>query len=162
IYIIEFLRLYCFMFTWKFILKWILSYLFPQQNCKHLKVNPFSPYDNFCPDCGERVLAQWYILKCENCLKKRNGYYIFNEYIPHEKFCKRCGHSNFYVEIKDDIQVYDFAYASYKFIITKELNSLNKIKSRTQVWIEPNNDKVNNKITPQINAFPLIPVTVTT
>ena len=147
------------MYSWKLILKWILSALFFKNACKHTKVNPFYQHEKYCPDCGKRVSVEWHIIRCSGCFTKRSGYHLYDEYIPHERFCKRCGEENFFVEIKDNIQIFEFAYATYKFKIHDKLKTRKKQTSSTKVWLEPG---YTHDITHPAYKLKLLPATATT
>lgn len=149
------------MYNWKFVSSWILSLLMPKEKCRHGKMNPLSPHDVFCPDCGKQVTPEWHLIRCDHCSTKRSGYYMFDKFVPYEKYCKRCGGDGYKLEIKEEIQFYDFAYAAYRF---KEVNHIKDFNKRqrgtTKVWLEPEFKAHYHPSSSNMFSLQLIPATV--
>ena len=59
-----------------------------------------------------------------------------NKILPEEKFCKKCGSSEYYIETKEKIEFFDYEYA---IILKEEVNTKVKIKKTLQIWIEEEN-----------------------
>ena len=148
---------------WKFILRWIIFKLSPPKGCNHLRVSPVNPNHQFCPDCGKQVVSEWYIIRCKQCSSKRSGYHLFNEYIPHDKFCTKCGSNRYKVEIRDNIEFYEFSFATFKFKELK-IDSIpsKQRRSSTKVWIDPHSPPLYPVHSAPITSFQLLPVTVST
>lgn len=135
----------------------MLNLLFLSNKCAHNKVYPLSE-GAFCPDCGQEIMISWQILRCECCSTKRKAHTFENELspvrlltvavsgftpashmgklVPEEKFCKKCGSSDYYIETKEKIEFFDYEYA---VILKEEINAKSKIKKTLQVWIEEEN-----------------------
>lgn len=102
--------------------------------CAHNKIYPTSQGD-FCPDCGQEIKISWQILRCKCCSTKRKVHSFMKKIVPDEKFCKKCGCSEYYIEIKEKIEFFDYEYA----VILKEEVPKLKIKKTLQIWIEEEN-----------------------
>lgn len=149
------------MLSLKIIFLWINSLFAPKPVCKHSNINPLSVHDSYCPDCGKRIMFEWYIIKCSDCYTKRSGYHLFEEYTPHYKYCKRCGSNNFEVEVKQELHFFEYSYASFKI---KEVDKYTEAsyhkKSQTKVWLEPNYTSTYNNKPYSVHNFQLIPAAV--
>jgi len=121
-----------------------------KKKCNHKKLTPFS-VGNFCPDCGQEIEISWQILRCEHCQNKRKARVILNSTMPEDKFCRKCGTSNFYVEKKERLEFFDIEYAIFS---KKEMNSSLESKQILHIWIEKEditNDILNNiKLIPSL------------
>lgn len=113
----------------------MLNFLFNTQKCTHSKVT-MQDGQAFCPDCGQEVKISWQILRCDCCSTKRRSRIYKNNMIPEEKFCKKCGSPEYFVEIKDKIDFFDYEYAT---LLKKEVKSVSKLKESFQIWIEEEN-----------------------
>lgn len=103
---------------------------FFKKECKHEKFPPDKEI-GYCPDCGELIENQWYIVRCACCGVKEKAIIKKGNIIPEEKFCHNCGAHEFVVERIDKINFVDIHYAVLvKTVIT------NSIKSFTQSWAE--------------------------
>lgn len=146
---------------WKLLLRWVISFFNTSKICLHTNVNPLSPYDNFCPDCGKRVVAEWHIIRCNDCHSKRSGYYLFDRFVPYEKFCKRCGESDFRVEVKENIEFFDYYFAAFKFNApSNPYNNSIKNKSSTIAWVDYSTNPAKTGNNREITYKMLLPATV--
>lgn len=128
----------------------MLNYFFlNHNNCKHQKVTPYST-GCFCPDCGKKIKISWVMVRCKCCSTKRHARVIFNNIKPREKYCIKCGSSEFYMERKDFIEYYELEYS---VISKKETNDSIDVKEVLQIWIE-NEQNAGN----MINNLKLIPL----
>jgi len=110
----------------------VLSFLINQKKCTHDKIIP-SNSGNYCPDCGKQVVIQWHIVRCDGCCSKRKSYLVKNKLSPVENFCTKCGSPDYYVEEKEQIEFFDYDYAT---MIREEIREKQPIKETIQVWIE--------------------------
>ena len=100
------------------------------KKCNHDRV-PIDQDYYYCPDCGELIENQWYLVRCSSCGLKvpatiRNG-----EIIPLEKFCHNCGGCGYEVERLDKIDCININYAVLvKAVVNNEVNEY------SQSWIE--------------------------
>ena len=113
----------------------MLNFLFNNIKCTHNKIYPLSE-GSFCPDCGLEIKISWQILRCECCSTKRKTHFFMNKLVPKEKFCKKCGSSDYYIEIKEKIEFFDYEYA---VILKEEIKEQSIIKKTLQIWIEEEN-----------------------
>lgn len=125
--------------------------IFFMRKCKHNKVTPFSA-GSFCPDCGKEIQISWLILRCSCCETKRRANVVFNNLVPRDKYCIKCGGSTYYRETKEKI---DFFELEYSAISKKELHENNIRKEILQIWIEK--EFCSNDV---INTLKLIPLLV--
>jgi hypothetical protein len=142
---------------WKFFLLLLYSLFKPELNCNHSRVNPFLVNGNYCPDCGKEVIVEWAFLKCQHCNSVRSGLYLHQRFLPVERFCNRCGHSHYRIELKQKLEVYDADFAAYK---VRPADVFPRKRSQTTVWLEPETLTSDFEvITVQPNTF-FFPVTV--
>jgi hypothetical protein len=115
----------------------VLNFLFFSQKCTHSKVS-VKDGQAFCPDCGQYIKISWQILRCDCCSTKRKPRIHKDHIHPEEKFCKKCGSSEFFLEEKSNPEFFDYDYA----ILSKEEVKLGeKLKETLQIWIEEENYK---------------------
>lgn len=137
----------------------MLNFLFNKAKCTHNKVSLLN-HEAYCPDCGQEVKIFWRILRCKECSSKRKSYVIRNSFIPvyfltrmisgtdialladnlapEERFCKKCGSLEYYVEVKENIEFFDYEYA---VMLKEEVKVDSKIKKTLQIWIEEENNR---------------------
>ena len=113
----------------------MLKLLFNNTKCPHNKIYPLSE-DAFCPDCGQEVKISWQILRCKCCSTKRKSHFFLDKIQPEEKFCKKCGNPDYYIEIKEKIEFFDYEYA---VLLKEEIKTESKIRKTLQIWIEDEN-----------------------
>lgn len=113
----------------------MLNLLFRITKCPHNKIYPFSD-GTFCPDCGQEIKISWRILRCECCSTKRKAHFFINKLVPEEKFCKKCGSPEYFIDIREKIEFFDYEYA---IILKEEVKINSKIKKTLQIWIEEEN-----------------------
>ncbi len=109
----------------------MLSFLTNKPKCSHDRVYPLAS-GSFCPDCGYQIKIFWQILRCDCCSSKRKAFFSRSRLIPVEKFCTKCGSSEFYIEKKEKVQFFDYEYA----VILKEEVKEKNFKDTIQIWIE--------------------------
>ena len=98
--------------------------------CQHEKVVPDVDFA-YCPDCGELVENQWYIMRCSCCGIKVKAVLKNSEIVPEARFCHNCGGSHYNVERISKINFIDINYAVLlKSVVTPEYSS------RTQSWAD--------------------------
>lgn len=101
-----------------------------KRECKHDKV-PTDTDICYCPDCGELIENQWFIVRCACCGVKHRAIVKHGKIATLDKFCDNCGAKEFIVERVPKINFIDINYAVLvKKIITKN------VKDFTQTWVE--------------------------
>lgn len=110
----------------------MLDFLLNNKKCAHEKVYPKNS-GMYCPDCGKQVKIFWQITRCNCCSSKRRSHLSRGNLIPAEKFCTKCGDSDFYIEKKEKVEFFDYEYA---VIIKEEVRDDKNIKETIQIWIE--------------------------
>jgi len=94
--------------------------------------------EGYCPDCGEYLIKNYYLLRCSCCDIKREARLIWGEIVPKEKFCANCGESEYYIEKIDTVNFIDAQYA----ICLKEIaDKMQTLHPETQIWVE-DGDKI--------------------
>lgn len=106
------------------------NFLGLKKKCRHINV-PIDAEIYYCPDCGELVENQWYIVRCACCGTKEIATIKDDEIVPAENFCHNCGNKGYTVERIDKI---DCVNINYAVLIRKALN--NEINEYTQSWSE--------------------------
>lgn len=87
-----------------------MEFLKQNRNCSHSKVRPDVDFA-YCPDCGELIENQWYLVRCACCGVKLKGIIKNGEIVPEKHFCHNCGTREFVVERIDKINFIDISYA---------------------------------------------------
>ena len=100
------------------------------KNCTHSKVKVDVDFA-YCPDCGELIENQWFLVRCTCCGVKLKGMINKNgEIVPENHFCHNCGNREFVVERIDKINFIDISYA---VLVKKVVN--NPEYHYTQSWV---------------------------
>lgn len=98
--------------------------------CKHEKFSADRDI-GYCPDCGELIENQWFIMRCSCCGVKHRAIVKHGKIVPLEKFCENCGGHEFVVERVNKINFIDINYAVLmKTVIT------NDVPTTTQSWVD--------------------------
>jgi hypothetical protein len=113
----------------------VLDFLLNTKKCNHPKVSPDAG-QGFCPDCGQEVRFSWKLLRCECCSTKRKAKFLKDNIVPEEKFCRKCGTPEYFIELKDKMEFFDYEYAVLQ---KEEVKQVSKLKESFQIWIEEEN-----------------------
>ena len=98
--------------------------------CRHEKVSAEKDIC-YCPDCGELIENQWYIMRCTCCGVKHKCIVRHGKIVPVDKFCENCGGREFVAERVDKINFIDINYAVLvKTVVT------NEVQPFTQSWVD--------------------------
>lgn len=87
----------------------------------------------YCPDCGQYLVKNYYIIRCSVCDIKREAKLFWGEIVPKEKFCTNCGSTEYYIEKIDKINFIDAKYAIYLKEIANEYLALHP---EVQIWVD--------------------------
>lgn len=108
----------------------IMEFLNFHTECKHEKFSADRDI-GYCPDCGELIENQWYIMRCACCGVKHRAIVKHGKIVPLDKFCDNCGGKEFVAERVDKINFIDINYAVLvKAVVT------NDIQPFTQSWVD--------------------------
>ena len=108
----------------------LFDFLIKKHECQHTRI-PIDVDEAYCPDCGELVKNQWYLVRCSCCNIKRTAHTEYNIIKPDTKYCPNCGCTDFYIQELDNINFTDVHYAIFKKITIKQDK-----QTIRQVWIE--------------------------
>lgn len=104
-----------------------------------MKVSPSEEFA-YCPDCGELVENQWYLVRCNCCGVKALGTIRNGEVVALEHFCQNCGSREYHTELIDKINFIDIRFA----VLVKNIVKIN-LHSTTQSWVNSNYQNVAKK-----------------
>lgn len=108
----------------------IMEFLNFHTECKHEKFSADRDI-GYCPDCGELIENQWYIMRCACCGVKHRAIVKHGKIVPLDKFCDNCGGKEFVAERVDKINFIDINYAVLvKAVVT------NDVQPFTQSWVD--------------------------
>ena len=110
----------------------ILEMLKFNKICEHSNIQPDVDY-SYCPDCGELIENQWFLVRCVCCGVKLKGIIKNGKIRPEKYFCHNCGSHDYVIERISKINFIDISYAVLLKAIIK-----NKSESYTQSWVESN------------------------
>lgn len=88
----------------------ILEFFNKNKTCSHQHVKPDVDYA-YCPDCGELIENQWYLVRCACCGVKLKGFLKNGEIVPEKHFCHNCGTKDYVIERVNKINFIDISYA---------------------------------------------------
>lgn len=88
-----------------------LSILFGLKKCTHDKMGLYCGC-GYCPNCGEYIENQWYLVRCSCCGVKRVAMTKGVCVLPQEAFCSNCGAHEYYVEKLSHVNFIDINYAT--------------------------------------------------
>lgn len=111
----------------------LFDYLFGKKECSHSKV-PLEVDCAYCPDCGELVENQWFILRCACCGLKVRAMIRNGKIVPVDKHCTNCGMAEFNVERLEKVNFINVAYA---VLLKKTVHS--EEVDFTQSWVDVTN-----------------------
>ena len=100
------------------------------KECPHDKV-PLDAEYYYCPDCGELIENQWYLVRCASCGLKEIATVKNGEIIPLDNFCHNCGGKEYTVERLEKIDCININYAVLVKAIVK-----NEAEEYSQSWVE--------------------------
>lgn len=100
------------------------------RKCKHNNV-PIDADVYYCPDCGELIENQWYLVRCACCGVKEVATIRNDEVVPEDNFCHNCGGHPYTVERLDKIDCININYAILVRQIVKD-----EITEYSQSWID--------------------------
>ena len=125
----------------------LLKFFHNQQKCNH-KNALINTNMGYCPDCGQFLVKNYYIVRCSRCDIKRQARLAWGEIVPSDKYCSNCGSSEYYIEKLDKVSFVDAQYALYLKEIADEMQNLHP---EAQIWIEEDND-ILRQITQKVNV----------
>ena len=99
--------------------------------CEHTHVRPDVDFA-YCPDCGELIENQWFLVRCACCGVKLRGIIKNKQIVPDERFCHNCGNRDFVVERINKINFIDISYA----VLLKVPVHSDSSQEYTQSWVE--------------------------
>ncbi len=88
----------------------IMEFFKRQHQCKHENFPPDKDI-GYCPDCGQLIENQWFIVRCKCCGLKHKAVLKNGGIISAEKFCHNCGSKEFFAERVNKINFIDINYA---------------------------------------------------
>lgn len=100
------------------------------KTCSHIHIRPDVDYA-YCPDCGELIENQWYLVRCTCCGVKLRGVFKNGNIIPEKHFCHNCGTKDYVVERINKINFIDISYA----VLLKAVVP-NSSFEYTQSWVD--------------------------
>ena len=100
------------------------------KKCRHDSV-PIDADYYYCPDCGELVENQWYLVRCASCGLKEVATIKNGEVLPAEHFCHNCGSKGYIVERIEKIDCININYA----VLIKQVVK-NETDEYTQSWVD--------------------------
>jgi len=99
--------------------------------CQHNHITPDMEC-GYCPDCGEFIQNEWYIVRCSCCGVKRKAMLRNGEVVAQEAFCHNCGGKEVIVEKLPAINFIDIQFA----VLVKRIIKSEVVSNFTQCWEE--------------------------
>lgn len=100
------------------------------KECTHDKV-PLDAEYYYCPDCGQLIENQWYLVRCASCGLKEIATVKNGEVVPADNFCHNCGGKKYSVERLEKIDCININYA-----VLIKATVKNEIDEYSQSWID--------------------------
>ncbi len=120
----------------------LLKFINSHTKCHHKNALLYQD-EGYCPDCGQYLVKNYYIVRCARCEVKRQAKLIWGEIVPKDKFCTNCGAKDYYIEKLDKVSFVDARYAIYLKEIASDFMNLHP---DTQVWVD-DKDNILKQIT---------------
>ena len=119
----------------------MFNFIFGKKKCKHYKV-PANVEQGYCPDCGEYIKNNWYLVRCKHCKIKRKAHLVGENVVPDSHFCPNCGGILYEVEKLERINFIDINFA----VLKKEVIETVKSFVSTTTWVEEASDNAQKLI----------------
>jgi len=116
----------------------LIKFFENKQKCTH-KNALLNQERGYCPDCGQYLQKNYYLVRCSVCDIKREAKICWGEIVPKEKYCTDCGSQEFYIEKIDKINFIDAKYAVYLKEIASEYL---KHHPEIQIWVDEGGGKI--------------------
>lgn len=120
----------------------LIKFISNHTKCHHKNALLYSN-EGYCPDCGEYLVKNYYIVRCSRCDIKREAKLCWGEIVPQDKYCTNCGEKDYYIEKLDAVSFVDARYAIYLKEIVPNFKDFN---SNTQIWVD-DKDSILKQIT---------------
>lgn len=114
----------------------LMDLLKKYRKCQHEKV-PVNLEFSYCPDCGELIENEWYIVRCACCGIKEKAIIKNGEIMPEANFCHNCGGHEYIVEKLPKINFVDINYA----VLVRKVVKESQVNEFTQCWAEKSANK---------------------
>ena len=98
----------------------LLKFINNHTKCHHKNALLYQD-EGYCPDCGQYLVKNYYIIRCARCDVKREAKLFWGEIVPQEKFCTNCGARDYYIEKLDKVNFVDARYAIYLKEVVSDL-----------------------------------------
>lgn len=109
--------------------------------CSHRNV-PIDVEYSYCPDCGQLIENQWYLVRCACCGVKEIATCKKGKIIPLKNYCHNCGSKKYIVERLEHI---DCVNVNYAVLVQNEVAT--EISEYTQSWVNAEQTvNLNNNI----------------
>ena len=116
----------------------LITFLKSKSNCSHKNALLYCE-NGYCPDCGEYLVKNYYIVRCSRCDIKREAKIFWGEVVPKDKYCSNCGERDFYIEKIDKVNFIDANYA----VCLKEIaNETLSTHPEAQIWVDEGNNTI--------------------
>ena len=113
----------------------LIKFIKNKNKCSHRNALLYSE-NGYCPDCGQYLVKNYYLIRCSRCDIKREAKLAWGEIVPAQKFCSNCGEQDYYIEKLDKVNFIDAKYAIYLKEIATEIKTLHP---ESQIWVEEDN-----------------------
>lgn len=113
----------------------LISFFVNQNKCSHKNALLYNE-SGYCPDCGQYLVKNYYLVRCARCDIKREAKIYWGEILPADKYCFNCGSKEYYIEKIDKVNFVDAQYAIY---IKEIANELQNLHPETQIWVDEGN-----------------------
>ncbi len=110
----------------------LITFIEKKNKCAHKNALLYSD-SGYCPDCGQYLVKNYYLVRCSRCDIKREAKIVWGEVFPRDKYCSNCGAKEFYIEKIDKVNFVDANYAVYLKEIANEMQELHP---EVQIWVE--------------------------
>lgn len=120
----------------------LLKFINNHTKCHHKNALLYQN-EGYCPDCGQYLVKNYYIIRCARCDVKRQAKLFWGEIVPSDKFCTNCGAKDYYIEKLDALSFVDARYAIYLKEIASDMAQLHP---NAQIWVD-DKDNILKQIT---------------
>lgn len=96
----------------------------------------------FCPDCGQGVVFQWVVLRCQQCQAKRPSQYVYGHILPTEPCCVHCGHRDVVEESLENARYYQLTHAQLVRLDEQDYQTQRDWTQTVSAWVQQPNSPV--------------------
>lgn len=94
---------------------WLNTVLSRLNGCFHYAAQPVVG-KTYCPDCGQGIVYEWWLLRCSGCSHYRKARWVLGKLYLLQRFCVDCGHQGYLLERYTEPPIYHLDFVLLRSI----------------------------------------------